>query len=99
MTLGEGERFSEAGVVVGDGALSNRDAVGARYLQRVGVGVSVDADDGVGDVCEHGHAAWISSTEPGRDGTGLGGSPNDITVTGHAQPRGQASDQVNWWTR
>jgi hypothetical protein len=61
--------------------------------------VSVDADDGVGDVCEHGHAAWISSTEPGRDGTGLGGSPNDITVTGHAQPRGQASDQVNWWTR
>jgi hypothetical protein len=43
--------------------------------------VVVDADDGVGDIYEHGHAASISSAEPGRDGTGLGRSTDDITVT------------------
>jgi hypothetical protein len=58
----------------------------------MGVGVGVDADDGIDGVCEHGHAGC--SPHPGAvsNGTGLEGTTRRHICDGSSATRGQASD-------
>src|SRR3954471_22062051 len=95
MAVGQGDEF---GVAVGIGADGDpgQYTAGAGVEDRGGVGVfvSVDADDDLGDICQHGHAFF---SLPGEDAAGPGPVRRwqDCDETRQPLTDGQAPDQAN----
>jgi hypothetical protein len=83
-----GQRVSEAALVVADAQRGDAHAGGRGHFQGVCVAMRVAADDGVDNICQHGHTA--SGLLPGMGPWSVPAwveSPCGISVTGHA-PRG-----------
>ena len=59
------------------------------------VSVGVDADDGIGGVCEHGHAGCSLHPSAVSNGTGLEGTTRRHICDESRARRGQASDQAS----
>jgi len=79
--------------MAGDGG--DLPAQSIKHAGGVRVGVGVDADDGIGGVCEHGHAGCSLLPGAVSNGTGLEGTTRWHICDGSRARRGQASDQAS----
>lgn len=94
------DRIGVAALVIADHQRGDGDAAGRGQLQGMGIAVRVAADNGVDDLCQHGHAA--SNLLPGTGrwvGVGLGGVTERHICDESRAWHGQASNQANRWAR